>query len=142
MGGEILAMEQAKVLGTLLVSTHSVGHACARVDASQRGADESEEYGKRFDQHETLAVTAEHRVADNGHHVADRSCRSLGVIKAVKVVHEVIRGEVLDEVHEQALNRDRQQNAAGNVLLGVLGFLAERGYRLKAHQEQNRDRRL
>src|SRR5260370_37314679 len=105
MGREILAMEQDKVLRNLLVSTHSVGHACARVDASQCGANESEKHRKRFDQQETLARTAEHRVADNGHHVADRGCRSLGVIRAVKVVNEVIPGEGVYSVREKSLTR-------------------------------------
>ena len=72
------------MLRNFLVAAHRVGHARAGVDAAQGGADQREEDRERLDQHEGLAVAAQHHVADDHHHVADWRSRTLGVLKAVE----------------------------------------------------------
>ena len=71
-GAERLGVEDAEVLGSFIVLAHGVGDAGAGVHAAQRGADEGQEDGEGFGQHEVLAIAvAEQAVADNDHHVAD-----------------------------------------------------------------------
>ena len=53
---ERLGVQHAEVLGNLVVLAHGVGDAGAGVHAGQRGADEREEDGEGFGQHEVLAV--------------------------------------------------------------------------------------
>ena len=74
-GRERLGVQHAEVLGSLIVLAHGIGDAGAGVHAAQRGADEGEEDGDGFGQHEVLAVAlSQQAVADNDHHVADGSC--------------------------------------------------------------------
>ena len=54
---ERLGVQHAEVLGRFVVLAHRVGDAGAGVHAAQRGADEGQEHGERFGQHEVLAVT-------------------------------------------------------------------------------------
>ena len=69
---ERLGVQDAEVLGSLVVLAHGVGDACAGVHAAQRGADQREEDGEGLGQHEVLAVAlAQQAVADDDHHVAD-----------------------------------------------------------------------
>src|SRR5579885_1639503 len=62
MGSEVAAMEQTEMFWHLLVAAHRVGDPRASVDAAQGRADKRKEDGERLDQHESLAVPAEHRV--------------------------------------------------------------------------------
>ena len=54
--GERFGVQHAEVLGNLVVLAHGVGDAGAGVHAGQRGADERQEDGDGFGQHEVLAV--------------------------------------------------------------------------------------
>src|SRR5271169_5381094 len=87
-------------------------------------------------------MTAEQRVTDYYHHVADRCGRALRVGEAVSAVQEVVRGKILDEIHEQALDSEREQNTPGNVLLWILRLFSQRGDGFESHQQQNRNRHL
>ena len=72
MRRQVLAVQQTEMLGHFLVTPHRVGHARAGVDARQRGADQRQENRQRFHQHERRAMSAQQRVADDHHHVANR----------------------------------------------------------------------
>jgi hypothetical protein len=45
-----------KCSGTSLILAHGVGHARSGVDAGERRADQRQEHGDGFDQHEGAAV--------------------------------------------------------------------------------------
>src|SRR5665213_3545515 len=121
------AMKHPEMLGDFLVAAHRIGHTRTSIDATQSGADEREEDGEGFDQHKSLAMSTEERVAKDNHHVADWSSGAFSVAEAIGVTQEVIRCEVLYEVHEQTLDREREEHAARNVLGRILRFLTQCG---------------
>ncbi len=136
-------MQTAEAAAQLAVLAHGVGDAGAGVHAGERGSDEGEEDGGGLEEHEGAAVAgAEEGVADDDHHVADGSGGAGGALHAVAAVEEVVGGEVLEEVEDDALHQQRGEDGDGDVALGVLGLTAHGGDGLEADQDQDRDGRL
>ena len=142
-------MEHAENGGHLLVPTHRVGDPDAGVEAGEHGPEESDEDGGGHNQgkHRTHAAS-EDDVAHVLDHGADRG-RVGGrggvageAAAAHRAAHHHVGGEVLEHVHHQSLDGERQEDAAADVLLGVLCLGPERGYGLEADQEQDGDRAL
>ena len=76
-GLRFFCVEHAEVFRHFLVLAHGVGHARSRVHAGERRADQRQEDGDCFDQHEGSPVPlAEQGIADHDHHVADRRRRA------------------------------------------------------------------
>ena len=65
-----------------------------------------------------------------------------GIRDRVAAVQEVVRGEILEQVADRALNRQREQHRARDVPLGVLRLFAHRRHGFETDQQQNRDARL
>ena len=140
---ERFGVEHAEVFGNLIVLAHGVGNASAGVHAAQRGADEREEDGEGFNQHEVLAVAlAEQLIADDNHHVADGRGRAGRALHGVPGVEKVVGAEVLKQVTEQSLDEQRCDDGDGNMLGWIFGLASHRGDRFKADQNQNRNRSL
>jgi len=115
-GAERLGVENAEVLGSLIVLAHGVGDAGTGVHAAQCGADERQEDGEGFSQHEVVAVAvAQQRVADDDHHVADGRGGAGGAGHRIAGVKEVVGREILDEVAHQALYQQRGDDGDGNM---------------------------
>src|SRR5208283_2804774 len=99
------------VLGNFTILAHRVGHASAGVHAGERGADQGEEDGEGFHQHEDAsAASAEERVADENHHVTNGSRRTSRTLHGVPTTEEVVCREILKEVAECALHQKRGNN--------------------------------
>ena len=138
-----LGMKNAEVLGSLIVLAHGIGHAGAGIHAAQRGADQREEDGDGFCQHEVLAVAlAQQRVADDDHHVADGSRRLPCAGHGIPGVERVVGREILEQVADQPLDQQRSDDGDGNMFGGVLSLASHRGHRFKSDQDQNGDRGL
>ncbi len=140
---ERLGVQHAEVLGSLVVLAHGIGDASAGVHAAQRGADQREEDGEGFGQHEVLAVAlAQQRIADDDHHVADGSGGAGGALHRIPGVEEVVGREILDQVADQSLNQQRGNDGDGYMLGWIFSLASHRGYRFEADQDQNGDRGL
>src|ERR1700722_2638694 len=87
-------------------------------------------------------MAAEHRIADDGHHVTDRRGRAFRIRHTVGAVEKVVRGEVLEQVTCQPLDNERQEDAASYITLGIFGFFAQGGNRLEAAEQEDRDSSL
>ena len=70
MRREVFAMQQPEVFRDFLIAAHRVSDSRAGIDAGQSRTDQRKEYGQRFNQHESLAMSAQQRIAENDHHVA------------------------------------------------------------------------
>ena len=136
-------MQHAEVFRSLVVLAHGVGDPGAGVHAAQRGADQRQEDGEGFGQHEVVSVAVtQQRVADDDHHIADGSSRGRCALHRVARVEKVVGRKVFDQIADQSLNDQRTDDRDGDMLGGVLGLTAHRGDGLKAHQDQNGDRGL
>ena len=139
-GAERFGVEDAEVLGSLVVLAHGVGDAGAGVHAAERGADERQEDGEGFGEHEVPSIAvAEESVADDDHHVADRRGGTGGAGHGIAGVEEVVGREIFNEVAHQALNQERSDNGDGNMPGGIFGLASHRGDRFKADQDENGD---
>ena len=139
-GAERLGVQDAEVLGSFVVLAHGVGNAGAGVHAAERGADQRQEDGDGFGEHEVLAVAvAEQAVADDDHHVSDGRGGTGGALHGIAGVEEVVGREIFNQVAHQALNQQRGDHGNGNVLGGIFGLAAHRGHRFEANQDENGD---
>ena len=72
MRGGVLPVEQPQQAGHLPIAPHDVGDPDARVEAGERRPDQGDQHGCGEDQGQDRAGAAQHRVADELDHVADR----------------------------------------------------------------------
>src|SRR5580704_7488621 len=101
---EVLAMQHTKVFWYFRIAAHRISHPRASIYTTKSRTYQRKEYCKCFEHHERLAMAAQEGVADDRHHVADRSRGAFRVGKAVGTAHEVVGGKVLEHVTEQTLD--------------------------------------
>src|SRR5581483_7503684 len=137
---QVFGMQQPEVFGNFAVATHRIGNARSGIDAGERRADDRQKYREGFHQHEDLPVArAEERIAYYDHHVADRRGRAGGGTHRIPVVQKIVRGEIFDQIAEDALYQQRDDYRNRYVAPWVPGLAAHRSYRFKPYKNKDGD---